>query len=162
LLAHLADCPVCQAALAAAQQQQRLLAAAARVQVPAEPFVPPTEPANEPANEAVQLAPANLPKPFADRPARRRNWRRWAVAAGLRLVVVGPRTVQSGAPTVFQVRTTDLNDQPAAAEIVAQVADEQAADVKKVLAASSVGRDKPGERGPKAKKETSLSDAEKW
>jgi hypothetical protein len=44
-------------------------------------------------------------------------------ARELKMEVRGPRTVQSGAPTEYQVLTYDLNGQPAAARIEARVAD---------------------------------------
>jgi hypothetical protein len=44
-------------------------------------------------------------------------------ASQLLLAVVGPATVQSGAPTKYEIQTTDLDGRPVAAEITARVAD---------------------------------------
>ncbi len=87
LLDHLTTCSPCQAALASAQQKQRLLATAARMELlPAFQFVPPA-----PAPKAMQplpAAPVLLAIP-ARKPRQRVRWRRWAVAAGIVLALVG-------------------------------------------------------------------------
>jgi hypothetical protein len=68
-------------------------------------------------------------------------------ARELKVVVTGPRSVESGAPTDYQVRTYDFNGQPAAARIVARVADEAAAATGVVSATPAKdGKDKDNAR----------------
>src|SRR5436309_1852932 len=73
---HLQTCEVCRAALASARQQQQLIAFAAKGEFPAVRFAPPPEKVAALAEEE----PLPLPQ---------RSWRRWAVAAGIALAVVG-------------------------------------------------------------------------
>jgi hypothetical protein len=82
------------------------------------------------ARDRMARAKQQLDEAEASRKHEIETIERTVKAAGLQLVVVGPRNMQPGAPTVFQVRTSDLNGQPASAEIVAQVADNQARDSK--------------------------------
>jgi hypothetical protein len=43
----------------------------------------------------------------------------------VKMVIVGPQTVQAGAPTVYQVRTVNPNDVPVEAEVTARIADDR-------------------------------------
>jgi hypothetical protein len=80
LLMHLESCAACRAALAQAQAQRSVLAAAAKLEFPTVRFVPPATPAPARQPQVLPLTPA--------RPSRRRVLR-WAVAAGIVLVVGG-------------------------------------------------------------------------
>jgi hypothetical protein len=80
LLAHLEGCAACRAALDEAEAQRGVLGAAARLDFSAVRFEPPTAAAPERAPTLLPLTPA--------RPARVR-WTRWAVAAGIVLVMGG-------------------------------------------------------------------------
>jgi hypothetical protein len=193
LEAHLAICPICQAALPRAREQQRKLAAAARMEFPHVRFVaPPPACAREEAAAARAGAapegPSTLPLPARSRRVLR--WQRWAAAAAvlvaltglggvgtwvsrdyalaheilagqheavaeaarslakakgelaevarerdeqiekvrtevkareLRLLVSGPRAVQSGAPAEYEVRTFDLDGAPSQALVEAHL-----------------------------------------
>jgi hypothetical protein len=75
-------------------------------------------------------------------------------ARELKLVVTGPRTVQSGAPTEYQVRTTDLNNMPTPAQIVAKVMDQNDPAAPIATAPSFADDRGKGDKGKDSKNST--------
>src|SRR5436190_1741258 len=103
---HLASCPACQAALVLSRGQQKLLAAAAREDAVAD------------ARQGISAAEEDRVLAEKERDEQIKQVHDAVKARELRLVVSGPRAVQSGAPAEYQVRTYDLNGQPVPARLV--------------------------------------------